>query len=50
MNNIHSDKYLRVVAWARKRYTENGALLISVGHVLGPYALIELLAWTKYNA
>lgn len=50
-------KYLRIVAWARARYTDSkGVLVISqgrlidgkAGQVLTAYGRIESAAWNKY--
>lgn len=42
------DKYLRLVQWARKRYTKAGALVISIGGRPSIYSLIEQAAWARY--
>lgn len=41
------DRYLRIVAWARKRYSVNGVLIISTGGNPSPYSFIENLAAVK---
>ena len=42
------DRYLAIVAWARKRYTRDGRLVISVGMMRSRYSAIEDLAWKRY--
>ncbi len=46
------DKYLKLVSWARRRYTDsNHYLLISTGGkpgILSKYSLIERAAWNKH--
>lgn len=46
------DRYLRIVAWAKRRYTRRlsdgrYALLIRVGDNDGPYKRLERLAWER---
>jgi len=42
------NRYLRLVTWARKRYTVNGSLVVSVGGIASPYSLIEQAAAVKF--
>ena len=42
------DKYLKIVTWLRKRYTENGMLVIEKGGLPSRYSRLETLAWLKY--
>jgi hypothetical protein len=48
MNN--RDRYLRIMEWARKRYTIDGSLTVSIGDIPSAYARIERAAWDKYMA
>lgn len=41
------ERYLKIVAWARKRYSRNGQLIISIGGNPSPYSFIENLAAVK---
>ena len=41
-------RYLQIVDWAKRRYTENGRLVISVGDVPSTFKLIEQAAWNRY--
>ena len=45
---MNFDKYLKLITWAKNRYTVNGFLVVSVGHVLTRYSVIERLAAVKY--
>lgn len=45
---MNHDKYLRVVYWARARYTDNDTLVISRGGNLSLFSRIEAAAWNKY--
>ena len=45
---MNFDKYLKLIKWAKNRYTVNGFLVVSVGHVLTRYSVIECLAAKKY--
>lgn len=40
-------RYLRIVHWARRRYTANGSLLHAVGGVPAPAARIEQMAFQR---
>lgn len=43
------DRYLRLIHWARKRYTQpDGYLIKSVGRVPSTYSRIELAAARKH--
>lgn len=42
------DRYLRIVNWARDRYTRNGCLKISSNGRLSRYSRIESLAYDRY--
>jgi hypothetical protein len=42
------EKYLRLVRWAARRYTENGLLRVSVGGKPTRFARIEKAAARKY--
>ena len=44
-HTIDRDRYLRIVLWARKRYTRNGYLDYTPGR---RYDRIEKAAWTRY--
>jgi hypothetical protein len=48
MKNL--DRYLKIVVWARKRYTTNRMLEIHRGGILSIYSRIEEAAWQKYCA
>ena len=50
LDNIQqrADRYLKVVNWARDRYTVNGALRISTGSELSEYSKIEATAYERY--
>jgi hypothetical protein len=46
---MNHDKYLRVVYWARTRYTDKaGLLVISKGGSPSMFSRIESAAWNKY--
>lgn len=46
---MNHDRYLRVVYWARARYTDNtGLLVISRGGNPSMFSRIEAAAWRKY--
>lgn len=46
---MNHDKYLRVVYWARARYTDStGLLVISMGGNPSNFARIEAAAWARY--
>ncbi len=47
-NQVKADKYDKVVSWAKKRYTINGRLTISVGGKPAQFKTIEILAWNRY--
>lgn len=42
------ERYLKIVNWARTRYTRNGLLVISVGNEKSVFTRIENAAWSKY--
>ena len=42
---MNADRYLAIVAWARRRYTVGGELVISTGGVPSAYSRIEAAAW-----
>ena len=47
------DRYLKLMMWARNRYTRIGktgspTLTIKIGYTLSRYSIIEKLAWIKY--
>lgn len=42
------DRYLRIVRWARLRYTRNGYLVISAGGKPSVYSRIEIAAWSRH--
>ena len=44
------DRYLKIVEWARNRYTVNGLLHLNTGDILSRYSLIEKMAWNRYMA
>ena len=52
MKQKNPDKYIKIVMWARDRYTRIGkgqsTLTIKIGYRLSPYTIIEKLAWIKY--
>lgn len=48
MKNV--DRYLKLVKWARKRYTTDRMLTLYRGNVPTAYTLIEAAAWEKYIA
>jgi hypothetical protein len=42
------DRYIRIVEWAKQRYTINGSLVLYVGDAPSPFTIIERLAWGRY--
>jgi hypothetical protein len=46
----NADRYLRIMAWARRRYMKNGRLVISIGGKPSRYTAIERLAFARYSA
>lgn len=44
----HGDRYLAIVAWARRRYTLDGVLTIQVGSRPSKFSLIEDMAAQRY--
>lgn len=44
------DRYLKIIDWARNRYTANGVLHLNTGDILSRYSLIEKWAWNRYMA
>ncbi len=46
--NERIDRYLAIVAWARKRYTKSGWLTIRIGERATRYTRIECAAFAKY--
>jgi len=52
MKQKNPDRYLKIVMWARGRYTRIAkgvpTLTIKIGYTLSPYSIIEKLAWDKY--
>lgn len=45
---MNVDRYLRIVRWARSRYTLDGVLAVSVGGLPSAYSRIERAAWDRY--
>lgn len=45
MNNV--ERYLKIVNWARERYTVTNALIVSIGGAPSRYTMIEKLAAHK---
>jgi len=45
MSIENADRYLRIVAWARKRYARGGWIPVSKGHKPLPYSIVEDIAW-----
>lgn len=45
---MNAERYLKIVAWARKRYTRAGRLVISIGGEPQAYKRIECAAWDRY--
>jgi len=43
-------RYLFVVHLAKEKYTQDGALFISVGNRLSPYSKVEKWAFNRYLA
>lgn len=44
-----ADRYLKIVAWARRRYARaDGSILISIGRNLSIYSRIEAAAFRRY--
>lgn len=43
-----STRYLKIVSWARARYTNCGTLIVSVGGAPSIYSRIENAAFQKY--
>ena len=48
MNNV--DKYLKAVNWARKRYSREWRLVLSVGATDSVYTRLEKALWNRYLA
>lgn len=44
------DRYLKIVDWARARYTRNGFLILDIGGKPSPYSRIEQAAFARYIA
>lgn len=44
------DRYLKIVDWARTRYTRNGFLPLMIGGKLAPWVHVEMLAYDRYIA
>ena len=44
------DKYQLIEAFARRRYTKNGVLIVDVAGVPSIYSRIESAAWKKYRS
>ena len=44
------NRYLRLMHWARRRYTVNGSLPVSIGTTPAAYTRIEAAAWRKLTA
>lgn len=44
------DKYQSIEAFARRRYTKNGVLIVDVAGVPSIYSRIESAAWKKYRS
>lgn len=42
------DRYLAIVAWAKRRYTEQHRLVLTIGGRLSRYSRIERLAFDRY--
>lgn len=42
------ERYLKIVNWAKRRYTRNAVLVIRVGHFPSRYSVIEDLAAKRY--
>lgn len=47
---MNVDRYLKIVAWANRRYTVNGYRVLAVGGVPGVSVRIERAAWSRYMA
>lgn len=45
---MNIDRYLKIVAWSRARYTQGGNLVLSKGGVPSRFRLIEDIAAEKY--
>lgn len=45
---MNTDKYLKVVARLKRRYTKNGVLPVQFGRAPAPYKIYENLAFNKY--
>jgi hypothetical protein len=48
MTYENSAKYLRLMAWARKRYTKGNRLVTYIGGEPSVYNRIERAAWARY--
>ena len=47
--SIHCiDRYLKVTNWARRRYTRDGSLILTIGGVAQEYYRIEQRAFGRY--
>ena len=44
------DRYLKIVNWARDRYTRNGHLPLLIRGEIAPWVYIEKLAYARYIA
>lgn len=49
MTDANADRYLKIVAWARKRYTRDKRLVTHIMGVPAACSRIEEAAWRRYS-
>ena len=49
-SKANTNRYLKLMLWAKKRYTVNGIITLTVGFTKAEYLRIEEIAWIKYMA
>ena len=42
------ERYIHIITWARRRYTNGGTLIVQIGAEDSRYSAIEKLAWARY--
>jgi hypothetical protein len=50
LNEVNGDRYSKIVAWAKKRYTVDGMVVLTVGGIKGKWLTIEEMAFRRYLA
>ena len=46
----NANRYLKIVRWAQRRYTNAGRLVTFIGNAPSRYTIIERLAFARYGA